>query len=86
VLLVSSSVRFHTRWKISIDTDIFIHYSVFQYVPVAYLRDSHINPTYLAYPETKGIPLEEMDAVFGESECNFACLQYSVVHAFQKTM
>lgn len=25
----------------------------------------------LVYPETKGIPLEEMDAVFGEGECIF---------------
>ena len=35
------------------------------------------------YPETMGVPLEEMDAVFGEGACDrIACIDRIVAFAF----
>ena len=41
-------------------------YSILQYVSAGFFFFLMLTVTLKAYPETKGVPLEEMDIVFGE--------------------
>ena len=43
-------------------------YSVFPYVYCPSTISTAFTDRHTVYPETKGVPLEEMDAVFGEGE------------------